>query len=93
MIFATPRAEVSPPVLFGRGLDGSDQIVIGAATLAVLHKHVGDTVLLRYGTATEAPLYIPTHAFGNRGDRHLSGGWFHQLRRRPYLDGQRCPPL
>jgi hypothetical protein len=59
VIWGTPRAEVSPPVLSGHGLDANDQIVIGAATLAVLHKHVGDTVLLSYGTPADAPFNIP----------------------------------
>ncbi|HMK98526.1 MAG TPA: ABC transporter permease [Acidimicrobiales bacterium] len=59
VIFGTPRAEVSPPVLSGHGLDANDQIVIGAATLAVLHKHVGDSVSVSYGTPAGAPIYIP----------------------------------
>ncbi len=50
---------VSPPVLSGHGLDASNQIVIGAATLAVLHKHVGDTVFVSYGSPLDAPAYIP----------------------------------
>jgi hypothetical protein len=59
VILGHPRAEVSPPVLSGHGLDNNDQIVIGAATLAVLHKHVGDTVSVSYGTPADAPLYVP----------------------------------
>jgi len=59
VILGHPRAEVSPPVLSGHGLDNNDQIVVGAATLAVLHKHVGDTVYVSYGTPADAPLYIP----------------------------------
>jgi hypothetical protein len=50
---------LSPTVLSGHAVDGSDQIVLGAATLALLHKHIGDTVLVGYGTPSEAPLYIP----------------------------------
>jgi hypothetical protein len=50
---------VSPPVLSGHGLDADDQIVVGAATLAVLHKHVGDTVVVSYGRPADAPLYVP----------------------------------
>ena len=59
VILGRPGAEVSPPVLSGHGLDASDQIVIGAATLAVLHKHVGDTVSVSYVTPADAPLYVP----------------------------------
>ncbi len=32
---------------------------MGAATLAVLHKKVGGTVFLSYGTPADAPIYIP----------------------------------
>jgi hypothetical protein len=59
LILGSPGAEVAPPVLSGHGLDGKDQIVLGAATLALLHKHVGDTVSLSYETAKDAPVYIP----------------------------------
>jgi len=39
-----PSARVAPPTLSGHGLDRTDQIVLGASTLAALHKQVGDTV-------------------------------------------------
>ena len=50
---------LTPPLLSGHAVDGADQIVLGAATLALLHKHVGDTAVVSYGTPSEAPLYIP----------------------------------
>lgn len=50
---------VAPPVLAGHGLDGSGQVVLGAATLALLHKHIGDEVFISYGTPNTAPLYLP----------------------------------
>ena len=60
VLFARSRVEgVSPPILSGHGLDADNQIVVGAATLAVLHKHVGDSVLVSYGTPANAPLYVP----------------------------------
>jgi hypothetical protein len=59
VLFGLPHPEVSAPILSGHGLDANDQIVIGAATLAVLHKHVGDTVFVSYGTRADAPLYVP----------------------------------
>jgi len=34
--------------------------VLGAATMSLLHKHVGDTVALSYETAKDAPEYIPS---------------------------------
>ncbi len=59
IILASPHAKVSPPILSGHGLDANNQIVLGAATLALLHKHLGDTVLASLGTAKDAPAYIP----------------------------------
>jgi hypothetical protein len=47
-LLSDPRAPVAPPITSGHGLDGSHQIVLGAATLAQLHKRIGDTVDLRY---------------------------------------------
>ncbi len=55
----SPVEVVSPPVLSGHGLQAADQVVMGAATLAVLHKHVGDTVFVSYGSRADAPLYVP----------------------------------
>jgi hypothetical protein len=40
-------------------LDGSGQVLLGAATLALLHKHIGDKVFISYGTPNTAPLYLP----------------------------------
>ena len=59
ILLASPGARVSPPVLSGHGLDANDEIVLGAATLAVLHKHIGDTVSASLGTRKDAPDYIP----------------------------------
>ena len=42
----SPDAPVAPPLLSGHGLDKPDEIVLGAGTLAALHKHVGDTVIV-----------------------------------------------
>ena len=55
VLLASPGARVSPPILSGHGLGANDQIVLGAATLAVLHKHVGDTVSVSYGTLKTPP--------------------------------------
>jgi hypothetical protein len=41
-----PGASVTPPLLSGHGLEGSDQVVLGGATLAALHEHVGGTVAM-----------------------------------------------
>jgi len=44
VIGMTPNAPVAPPLLSGNGLRAPDEIVLGAATLAALHKQVGDWV-------------------------------------------------
>ena len=43
-----PRRPVAPPIVSGHALATSHQIVLGAATLAQLHKRIGDTVDLQY---------------------------------------------
>ncbi|MFI5034735.1 MAG: FtsX-like permease family protein, partial [Acidimicrobiales bacterium] len=54
-----PRAPITPPILTGHALDATDQVVLGAATLAQLHKKVGDTVYLSYGSPAHRPVYVP----------------------------------
>ena len=78
-------ATITPPILSGHRLEANDQIVLGAATLAQLHKRVGETVTVTYGTPKDFPVYVPpTHlvvvgtatlpAVGNSGDPpHLDG--------------------
>jgi hypothetical protein len=56
---ASTHAQVGPPILSGHPLEAGNQIVLGAATLAQLHKRVGDTVLASYGAPADAPLYVP----------------------------------
>jgi ABC-type antimicrobial peptide transport system permease subunit len=74
----TPNAAVGPPLLSGHAFDTVNQVVLGASTLAQLHKHVGDTVtvtgtgrgsttLLIVGTAT-----MPS--IGVAGSAHLEMG-------------------
>ena len=45
---------VAPRPLTGHGLDGAGQIVLGPATLAQLHKRVGDTVVISLGSVIRA---------------------------------------
>jgi hypothetical protein len=59
IILATTNAAVTPPMLSGHPLEANNQIVLGAATLAQLHKRVGETVLASYGTAKDDPVYVP----------------------------------
>lgn len=53
-----PGAAVAPPVLSGRGLEGAHEIVLGDATLALLHKRVGDTVTFTNGVSKSSTLTI-----------------------------------
>ena len=52
------KAPISPPILAGHAVESKDQIVLGAATLAQLHKHIGDTVVATYGRPGD-PVYVP----------------------------------
>jgi len=53
------KPPVSPPILAGHSVTRANQIVLGAATLAQLHKQIGDTVVVTYGTPRDAPFYVP----------------------------------
>jgi hypothetical protein len=54
----TPRSPVAPPLLTGHGLMTPGQIVLGVTTLAQIHKVVGDTVTVSYGTTSPTRLLI-----------------------------------
>jgi hypothetical protein len=47
-LLASRNAAVAPPIVAGRGLESKNQIVLGASTMAQLHKQLGDTVAMRY---------------------------------------------
>jgi len=53
------RPTLSPPILSGRTIEHKGEIVLGAATLAQLHAHLGGTVSISYGTKSGFPAYIP----------------------------------
>jgi hypothetical protein len=59
ILLSSPHPKVSPPILSGRDLGSNDQIVLGAATMSALRKHVGDTVTVTYGSPENAPVYVP----------------------------------
>jgi hypothetical protein len=44
-----PRPALAPRILSGHALAGDGQVVLGVATMAQLHKHVGDTVVVTFG--------------------------------------------
>lgn len=81
----TTHAAVGPPILEGHGVDSDREIVLGAETLASLHKKVGDSVYVSYGTAKDYPVYVPRTrlvvvgsatmpAIGSSGTLHSSMG-------------------
>jgi MacB-like periplasmic core domain/FtsX-like permease family len=85
ILLASANAPVSPPILSGHAIEGSRQIVLGGTTLTALHKHVGDTIIVSYGTPADAPIYVPPTtmrivgtatlpAIGNSGALHTSMG-------------------
>ncbi|HEV3268033.1 MAG TPA: FtsX-like permease family protein [Acidimicrobiales bacterium] len=53
------HATVSPPLLSGHAVDAPNEIVLGAATMRELGKHLGETVVGGYGTPKDAPVYVP----------------------------------
>ncbi len=55
---ASPDAAVQPPLLSGHGFDKANQVVLGATTLAQLHKHVGDAVTVSNGVTKPTRLTI-----------------------------------
>jgi hypothetical protein len=53
-----PGASVSPSMLSGRELTTPGEVVLGATTLAQLHKRLGDTVVVSVGRGPERPLVV-----------------------------------
>jgi hypothetical protein len=77
----SPHASVGPPILSGNGLDAPDHVVLGASTLAELHKHVGDTVMATIANAKAIRLRIvgtatmPTMGGGGSHLEMGTGAW------------------
>ncbi len=73
-----PKPAVAPPLLSGHGLEQSNQVVLGAATLRQLHKSVGDTVLVDSRTGASHALTVVGTAtmptIGSGGGSHLEMG-------------------
>jgi hypothetical protein len=73
-----PGSAVQPPILTGHSLQGPDQVVLGAVTLAQLHKRLGDTVQVTSAAGPARPLTIVGTAtmptIGNGSGPHLEMG-------------------
>jgi FtsX-like permease family len=52
-------ATVAPPILSGHGVQAGGEVVLGAATMAQLHKRLGQDVTITFGAPPDAPVYIP----------------------------------
>ena len=74
----SPGAAVSPSMLSGHAPDEPSQVVLGPATLASLHEHVGDTVVADVDGHTKIHLRIVGTAtlptIGGSGDPSLQMG-------------------
>jgi hypothetical protein len=73
-----PGAKIQPPLLSGHDLKAAGQVVLGTATLQMLHKSVGDTVVVSSGRSKPTTLQIvgtaTMPAFGQAGSSHLEMG-------------------
>jgi hypothetical protein len=78
VIAERPGAALEPPLLSGHRLEKRSQVVLGTVTLAQLHTHVGDTVVVRNGVNAPVHLLVvgtatmPTIGVG--GNQHLEMG-------------------
>ncbi len=59
ILLVYPHESISPPLLAGHDVENRHQIVLGAATMAELHKKLGDTVVGGYGAKSDYPVYVP----------------------------------
>jgi hypothetical protein len=77
---ASTNADVGPPQLSGHALDAPGQMVLGANTLAQLHKHIGQTVAVNTGQRQPVKLQIvgtatmPAIGGSGGGGLHLEMG-------------------
>jgi hypothetical protein len=73
----TPGAAINPPILSGHVLQSPTQVVLGASTLAQLHKTVGDTVAVKAAGRTTRLTIVGTAtlpSIGVVGSAHLEMG-------------------
>jgi hypothetical protein len=76
-MFEPPKSSIAPPLLSGHAVLAPDQVVIGPATLASLHKRVGNTVTVSYEGEHGTLRIVGTATFpaiGVNGTFHPSTG-------------------
>jgi hypothetical protein len=59
VMISSANAAVGPPLLSGHEMRAADQVVLGPATMAALHKRVGQSVVISYGAKRDYPAYLP----------------------------------
>ena len=59
ILLSNVESAVGPPILSGHGVEAAHQVVLGAATMAQLHKRLGQYVTASYGSPKDAPIYVP----------------------------------
>jgi hypothetical protein len=73
-----PGAKIQPPILSGHDFNAPGQIVLGSSTLQLLHKSVGDSVVVTSPRSKPTTLQIvgtaTMPAFGQSGGSHLEMG-------------------
>jgi ABC-type lipoprotein release transport system permease subunit len=73
-----PGAKIQPPMLSGHDLRAAGQVVLGTATLEMLHKSIGETVVVSSGRSKPTTLQIvgtaTMPAYGQSGSSHLEMG-------------------
>jgi hypothetical protein len=73
-----PGAKIQPPLLSGHDMKTADQVVLGTSTLEILHKSVGDKVVVTSPKSKPTSLQIvgtaTMPAFGQSGSSHLEMG-------------------
>jgi hypothetical protein len=85
VLLTQANAPVTPPITLGHAIENKHQIVLGATTLAQLHKKLGQSVEVSYGSPADAPVYVPPTrlrivgtatmpAIGSSGSLHPSLG-------------------
>jgi hypothetical protein len=59
VLLSDAPSALGPTMLSGRPIASAREVVLAPATLALLHKHIGQTVSLTYGSPSDAPVYLP----------------------------------
>ena len=71
-----PGTNLQPPLLSGHNLETPSQVVLGTITLAALHKHVGDFVIIKKGV--RAPIRLQIVGTASKSD--TAPAWSEALR-------------